>query len=220
MKKTEFLSMVAGICALLFGNVALAGEDFTRFSVGLMAAYYNTAASEINDVDASFDTVPVIGLSGEVYINRSFSVEIGAHYIKTDLGVEYDDNSEDLGEIEQTPIFLTVKYQHPIDKVKANVYLGLGANYFFNDFSDESGQDLSDFFGANVIVKDIKDSLGWHANVGTEWFFMKQLSAYLDLKVIFNEAEVDLVYPDSSRETKDLAINASVLGMGVKYYFF
>jgi outer membrane protein W len=220
MKKALFWGLLTGICAAFFGNVAEAGEDFNRFNVGIIASYFNTASSEIGDLDANFDTVPAIGVNGAVFINRSFSVEIGTQYLKTDLRVEHDDKSGTLGEIKQTPIFLTFKYQHPIDKVKANIYLGVGANYYNNDFVQNTRVDLSDFFGVNVNVEEMKDSFGWHANVGTEWFFKKHFSAYADLKVVFNEAKFDLVYPDSTRQTRDVALNASALGIGLKYYFF
>ena len=200
-------------------DIASATEDFNRFSAGILASYYNTASSEIGDADANFDTAPVLGVAGAFYINQSFSVEIYTHYLETDLKVEYDDKSGTLGDIKQTPIFLTLRYQHPLDKIKANIYLGLGANYFINTFNQKNMADLSDFFGVNVSA-DINNSFGWHANVGTEWFFLKNYSAFLDLKVVFNEAEFDLVYPDATQETRDVAINGSALGIGVRYYFF
>ncbi len=222
MKKLIKWNVLVWSCIAFIGfhtRTAAAGEDYNRFSVGAIVAYHNTASSEIGDVDANFDTVPIIGLHGTFFINRSFAVELETQYLKTDLSVEHDNKSGTLGDIRQTPVFLTFRYQHPIDKVKANIYLGLGANYSNNDFSQKTGLDASDFFGVNVAA-DIKDSFGWHAVVGTEWFFMNHFSAYLDLKVVFNEAEADLVYPDSTRETRDVAINASALGMGIKYYFF
>jgi outer membrane protein W len=222
MKKILNWIIFGWSCAAFLGfhtGIARAGENFNRFSVGAIVAYHNTASSEIGDVDANFDTVPIIGLNGTVFINRSFAVEIETQYLKTDLNAEHDDKSGTLGDIRQTPVFLTFRYQHPIDKVKANIYLGLGANYSQNEFNQKAGPDSSDFFGVNVAA-DIKGSFGWHANVGTEWFFLEHFSAYLDLKAVFNEAEVELVYPDSTRETRDVALNASALGMGVKYYFF
>lgn len=217
MKKTFKIICLILVIGLVFSNSVIAGDD-RKIGVGVMVSYYNTGSSNLGDVDAHFDTVPSLGISLTYFITKSISVELSAQQVQTDLTLEYDGKRGKLGEIKQTPILLTGRFNRRIPKTKVNLYLGVGAGYFANSFDQEKQQDFSDFFGLNVKA-DIKESYGFHGNVGTEMFFKKNFSVYLDLKALFTQAEFDLVYPDNTSATKDVSLNASVLGCGVKYYF-
>jgi len=209
---------VVGLIMCMHSGTAVAGDDFKRFALGASIGYYNTASSDIADVDANFDTTPCAGITGTFFINKSFSLELSTQFIQTELEAEYDGKTGKLGDIQQTPVFLTARYQHPIRKTNVNVYIGLGANYFINSFDQEKQQGVAGFFPLNIDY-DINSSFGVHANVGAEMFFKKGFSVYVDLKAVFNQAEFDLVYPDLTEDTTDVAMNASVLGIGVNYYF-
>ena len=211
------LSVFCLVC--LYSDIAMADEFKHKLGIGALAGLNNTASSEMVGVDTSFDTVPVFGGSIVYFINKSYSIELSTQYMTTDLDIEFDDQSGTLGEIKQIPILLTARFQHPIQKSNTNLYLGVGAGYFINDFDPEQRNDLDDFFGVNVEADINNASYGWHANVGAEMFFKKRYSVYLDLKVIFTDAEFDLTYPDGTERTKDMALNASILVVGFNYYF-
>jgi outer membrane protein W len=213
-----FVLMILGLVGLAPGLVE-AEEIRSRIGLGAFLAVHNTGSSDLNDVDANFDTVPIVGISGVYLINNTFSVELSTTSLSTDLELEYDGKSGTLGEIQQIPILLTARYRHPIKKTRANVYLGLGGGYFINSFDHDKRNDQAEFFGLNLRSADISNSYGWLANVGTELFFKKHYSVYLDLKVIFTQAEFDLTHLDGTVEKQDAAMNASVLGIGFNYYF-
>lgn len=218
-KSTKIIGLIIFAMALWMptGDIH-AKEEFRRFALGADLGYHNTGSSEIGEVDANFDAVPFAGLSGIFFVNKSFSIELSTRFLETELEVEFDDNTGKLGDIRQTPIFVTARYQHPIRKSNTNVYFGVGANYSINSFDQESQPGVAGFFPLNIRA-DINSSFGWHANLGAEMFFKNRFSVYLDLKVVFNKAEFDLVYPDLTEETTDVAMNASILGVGFHYNF-
>lgn len=218
-KSVKFIGLSIGVMILwMQSGIARAEDEFKRFAVGVNVGYYNTASSEIGEVDANFETVPFLGINGTFFLNKSFSLELSTRFIQTELEAEYDGRTGKLGDIQQIPIFLTARYQHPIQKTDINVFFGLGANYFINSFDQEKQEGLAGFFPLNVQT-DVNNSFGFHANVGAEMFFKNRFSVYMDLKVIFNQAEFELVHSDLTEETKDVALNASVLGIGLNYYF-
>ena len=217
MHKTVTIIGVIMVCGLFLYQPAIAG-DAKKFSIGAIVSYYNTSSSEVGEVDANFDTVPTIGLACTYHLNKFISLELSSQFIQTDLDVEHDDKSGNLGKVKQIPILLTGRLQHLINNTNVSIYLGIGGGYFINDFDQNQRQDLAEFFGVNVQA-DINNSIGWLANVGAEMPFKDHYAVYADLKVIFNKAEFDLTYPDLTRDTKDVALNASIFGVGFKYYF-
>jgi outer membrane protein W len=217
MKKTVKTICFILVFGLVFSYSATAG-DAKKIGVAAFISYYNTGSSNLGDVDAHFDTVPSLGVSLTYFITKAFSVELSAQQVQTDLTLEHDGKRGKLGEIKQTPILLTGRFNRRIPKTRLNLYLGIGAGYYANSFDQEKEKDFSDFFGLNIKA-DVKESYGFHANAGTEMFFTKNLSVYLDLKALFTQAKFDIVYPDNSSDDKDVSMNASVLGTGVKYYF-
>jgi outer membrane protein W len=215
---TIIVLMILGLAWLAPGS-ANAEEIQNKIGLGAFLAAHNTGSSDMNDVNANFDTTAIFGVSGVYFINNAFSVVLSATSLSTDMKLEYDGKSGAFGQVQQNPILLIARYQHPIKKTNANIYLGLGAGYFMNSFDHDKRTDLSDFFGVNMASADIKDSYGWLANVGTELFFKKHFSVCLDLKVIFSQAEFDLTHLDGTTEKQDAAMNSSALGIGVNYYF-
>ena len=223
MKKAHII-LISGTL-LFFGltwlnlGKAAAAEFNHKIAIGANIGLYNTASSEMLGYDSSFDTVPAFSGSLVYFINKSYSLELSALYLATDIKMELDDNSGTLGEITQIPILFTARFQHPIRKTKTNVYLGLGGGYFINDFENKNRDDIAEIPVLNVENLDVDSSFGWHANVGAEMFIKQNYSLCLDLRVVFTDAEFELTNADGTKESKDMALNASVLSIGFKYYF-
>ena len=209
------------VCELIWMNVddAKAGEFNKKLGIGARLGIYNTASSDMGGYDSTFDTVPVVCGSIVYFLNKSYSVELSSQYLSTDVELKIDDNSGTLGEITQVPILLTARYQHPIQNTNTNLYLGLGAGYFINDIKQKNRDDVAEIPELNFQNVDVNAGFGWHGNVGVEMFFKEHYSVCLDLRVIFTEAEFDLTNLDGTKESRDMALNASVLAIGFNYYF-
>ena len=105
--------LVFGLAWLNLGE-AIAAEFNHKIALGANIGMYNTASSEALGYDNSFDTVPVYGGSLVYYFNKSYSLELSAQYLATDLTIEIDDKSDTFGEITQIPILFTARFQHLI----------------------------------------------------------------------------------------------------------
>ena len=204
---------------MLCTNLPAMAEDDPGFGIGAFAAYYNTSSSTFIDADANFETAPVFGGLLTYHFTSRYSVELWATQYESDMDLAFDDKSAKFGEIEQIPILLTGRFQFPIRKSSSNIYLGLGVGYIYNTFDHFSRSELEEFFAVNVLEADIDSGFSWHVNAGTEMRFWKNYSAFIDLKAIFHQPNFDVTFEDGTTAEKDVGINASVLSVGLKYYF-
>ena len=217
MKIQRNITVLVLVCCLSFIQTAFAEKD--NFSISGFAGYYNTSSSAFIDVDAHFESLASFGGAITYHLSPRLSMELSSTHYDSLVDVSFDDKRERLGEIKQTPILYTIRYQFPIRKSNSHIYLGLGAGYFFNEFTHLKRTELDEFFGVNIQDLDVNNSVAYLGNVGTEMRLSQHFALYMDLKVIFNQPKFDVVYQDGSSAEKDIGMNASLFVAGVKYYF-
>jgi outer membrane protein W len=194
-------------------------EDNKPFGVGVFGAYYNTSSTDFNDIDASFETVPVFGGLMTYQFTPKYSMELWTTQYTTDMDLSFDSKEGKLGELDQIPVLLTGRFQIPIRKSTAKIYLGAGLGYVFNDFEQSNHSEPEDFFALNLETKQVDDCVLYALNAGAEMRIQKQYAFFGDLKVLFSEPNFDVVFMDGTTDSKKVGINASVLSFGFKYLF-
>ena len=209
----------AFVLVFFLGFTQSAVADKDGFSISGFAGYYNTSSSVFIDSDVHFETLPAYGGAITYHFSSRISAELSATAYDSVVDVAWDDKYERLGQIKQTALFYTVRYQFPIRKSNSHIYLGLGAGYFDNEFDHFNRSEFHEFFGVNIQSAKINDSVAYLANVGSEMRLSKHFAAYLDLKVIFNQPKFDIILYDGTAAEKDVGMNASLFVLGAKYYF-
>jgi outer membrane protein W len=219
--KMKRKTLLIGLMAWLISGFNSSGfaQDYKTFGVGGFAGFYNNSSSTFVDADASFETVPVFGGVVTYYFSPKYSIELWATQYSSDMDLSFDDKEAKLGELDQTPILLTGRFQFPIRKSNSVIYLGAGIGYSFNDFEQVNRSELEDFFAVNLETEQIKDSVLWALNAGAEMRLQENYALFGDLKIIFSEPDFDVIFNDGSTASKSVGMNASVLSFGFKYYF-
>lgn len=218
MKKKTFLIGLMAVLVISSHQPVFADEQI-KYSASLFAGYYNTSSSNFNDVDASFETAMVFGGAVSYHFTPQYSIELWTTKYTTDMNLSFDDKNAKLGGLDQTPILLTGRFQFPIRKSNADIYLGAGVGYAFNDFKQVNRSDLDDFFAVNLETKQMDDCIIWALNVGAEMRIKKDYALFVDLKTIFSEPSFDVVFEDGTTSGKNVGLNASVFSFGFKYLF-
>jgi len=116
------------------------------------------------------------------------------------------------GDIEQTPVLLTVRYHLPVGLFSP--YIGAGFGYYFNDYDKDNA-----FWNANVAVS-LENSWGYHVNIGSEFFITKSrdIALNIDLKYVWNEADMEASVP-GVKFAGTMDLDSYLVGLGIKYYF-
>lgn len=223
------MKKVAGtfvICAILFFCTPVSAKDFNRFGIGANIAYQDFEPGNFGDVDFNFKRTLLGNVTLTCYLLENYSIELSGGVNKSDMSVEYDEKNIDLdragsgvlGDLEQKSIALTGRFRFKINRTESFIHIGAGVGYYFNDFTTRNREELSDFFALNQSAES-DDSIGFHLLGGTEIYITPQYAVCLELKCIFNQAEFEITYPDATVETKDVALNAAVYSLGIRYYF-
>lgn len=214
MKKTAYFIVIvfAVSCPGVFA------EEFSRIGLGAGISLLDIEPGTISDFDCEFDKAPMGDARLTFHITRSISFQLLGAYAKTEMRVMHDSKSGDFGELTQIPVRLTGRYRFSVSKTDLYVNLGLGCGYYFNEFDSDTREELDEFFALNLSA-DAKDSIGYHVNVGLEYYFTGNYAATLDFSAIFNKAEFELHWPGGETETKDVSLNASVFSGGFNFYF-
>ena len=217
--KKRFLTTISIIICLFFLNTPGVAQEKKKFAFGIRGADLRIGTAAIGDVNGNFDEAAVIDAHIIYFFKNKYSLELSATTVKTGMAVEVNSTSGAFGDITQIPIMLTGSYHLPINKGNGRFYLGAGVGYFLNDFDNITRNETADFFALNIKA-DVENSVGGHFTVGSEFFFFKHWALNLDLKGIFNKAEFTLTPTGGSDpETRDMALNAFVIGLGIRYYF-
>ena len=222
--KTECIAMVMVFLAgVFFPYSGFAGESepHRHHGVGARLSYAIFSTATISDVDLDMvcdDTVfPEINYT--YVLRKHFFLELSASYIKTDVDLEFKDQSGNIGEFTQIPVILTLNYNKKINLTDIFFNAGIGAGYYFNDFDYKKRDGVQDFFGLNMQIDDVDDCLGFIGVLGFEYFINKKYSINLDMKVTFYKPDFHLVYGDGTKDSSGAGINTIMLGVGFKYNF-
>jgi len=202
MKKNLCVVFCIGMALCLgFGQAASAAE---KFGIGANVSYMGVADAGPDDV-INFDGVSLIGLNATAYINSFISLSFDLGYSQLDV----DASSVSAGDLEQIPLLATARLHLPFFE-SISPYVGAGIGYYFNEFNTS---DFLSLAGGEVTADD---NFAVHLNGGVELFVGEHLALNLDLKYLWNEA--DLTNP-GGLPVNDLDMRTFIAGVGVKFYF-
>jgi outer membrane protein W len=208
---------------LLFVGQGAAGEN-VRYGVGARISGMNIGTTnfdtgDMGDIDAKFDNSMTLGLSLTGLYRDRFSLEMSLDQYETDLEVNHDSNSGVLGKFSQEVVLLTGRMHFRINERNGNFFLGGGAGYYNNGFNNLTRSKTEDFFALNLSSR-VRDSYGMHLCAGAEYFFTRHIALNFDVKMILNQARFTFTpHTSSAHAEKDVSLNASFIGIGLKYYF-
>ncbi len=87
-KKILILFFVVSALVLVFGQVGFAQDMKGKFGIGARVGYVNYSGDDLDlsgfDMDVDFDDAAMYGGNLVYYIQRYFSLELSADYVKTD----------------------------------------------------------------------------------------------------------------------------------------
>jgi outer membrane protein len=214
-KKILILFFVVSALVLVFGQVGFAQDMKGKFGIGARIGYVNYAGDDYNvlgsNIDVDFDNAAMYGGNLVYYIQRYFSLELSADYVKTDTELKGVDSSPtNIGELKQVPIILNGRFHFSTNQ-KISPYLSAGIGYYLNDF------DLSDSSAGGEICPD--NSFGFNLGGGIQFLLNEHFAIDLDLKYIWNKADFELKAPGDPTEEISIDLDNFYAGIGLKYYF-
>jgi outer membrane protein len=219
-KKILILFFVVSALVLVFGQVGFAQDMKGKFGIGARIGYVNYAGDDYNvlgsNIDVDFDNAAMYGGNLVYYIQRYFSLELSADYVKTDTELKGVDSSPtNIGELKQVPIILNGRFHFSTNQ-KISPYLSAGIGYYINDF------DLSDSL-SSVLPSgselDPEDSIGFNLGGGIQFLLNEHFALDLDLKYIWNKADFEAKVPGVPTEEISIDLDNFYVGIGLKYYF-
>jgi outer membrane protein len=133
-KKILILFFVVSALVLVFGQVGFAQDMKGKFGIGARIGYVNYAGDDYNvlgsNIDVDFDNAAMYGGNLVYYIQRYFSLELSADYVKTDTELKSVDSSPtNIGELKQIPIILNGRFHFSTNQ-KISPYLSAGIGYY------------------------------------------------------------------------------------------
>lgn len=222
---TQFILYLFIIILLSVPAFSEEDADFKRFSVGTRISSMNIGTTNMNtgdmgDVEGQFNGTATYGINFSYYINKKFSLELSVDTLEAKLNVKHDTEKGGLGKLKQRPTLLTARMHFPINKLSGNFFLGAGFGHYYNDFTNETDpNEKNDLFAQNMTVS-IRESFGAHINVGSEYFLTDNIALNLDIKLVMKSTEAAFTPFDSTTtQERDISMNASFLGVGLKYFF-
>ena len=200
---------------LVFGQVGFAQDMKGKFGIGARVGYVNYAGDDYDvsgsNIDVDFDNAAMYGGNLVYYIQRYFSLELSADYVKTDTELKGVDSSPtNIGELKQVPIILNGRFHFSTNQ-KISPYLSAGIGYYLNDF------DLSDSSAGGEICPD--NSFGFNLGGGIQFLLNEHFAIDFDLKYIWNKADFELKAPGDPTEEISIDLDNFYVGIGLKYYF-
>ena len=200
---------------LVFGQVGFAQDMKGKFGIGARVGYVNYAGDDYDvsgsNIDVDFDNAAIYGGNLVYYIQRYFSLELSADYVKTDTELKGVDSSPiNIGELKQVPIILNGRFHFSTNQ-KISPYLSGGIGYYLNDF------DLSNSSAGNELDPD--NSIGFNLGGGIQFLLNEHFAIDLDLKYIWNKTDFEAKVPGYAPEETSVNLDNFYVGIGLKYYF-
>ena len=214
--RRNFIIVFCVAALLLFSvNASFAQGPEKKWGIGARISYYAPDDSSIGGV--TFDPDENVLFEGNLtwLATNWLSLEFTAGYTKTDVNAKAFGVSFEFGEVSQIPLLLTGRLHWWSSDSKWTLYGGGGIGYYSND-ADLSSIVLATYPGSTV---DLDNSFGFHLAAGLEGFFAESWAINLDLKYVWNEADVRFTFPGLGSAAGDAELDAFVVGIGVKYYF-
>lgn len=211
---------ISGIILFLISMSSPAiSNELGKIGIGARLYTFETGTTSLYESDMSFDSAYPLDLNLTWRFADSFSVELSSTQIKQDVDAKNEDFSGYLGEITQTPVFLTFRYERQIHESDIRMYFGVGGAYFINEFDFKKKAYPDTFFGANYNNLEMDDSFAMTLSLGAEYRFNGNYALCGDIRLILNQADFSIEYVDGTKEDEDVGLTSSMFGLGIKYYF-
>jgi len=205
MRKQMITVLCVGMMVLFAAGPAFAGEA-GKWGMGLRLGYSGYAGDTITDsgVDVDFDPdgAAFYGANLTYFFSNDWALEGALEYCTTSVDAKAAGWTDDIGDLTQIPLLLTLRYQPTVGAWMP--YVGAGVGYYFNSFDSSDPADDSDF----------EDSFGFLLNVGADYMVNANNCLGLDLRYTFNSAEVE-----DEPNSPDFELNAFQAGLTWKYMF-
>lgn len=209
---------IALIFLTLLSSPALS-EEFGKFGIGARLYNFEVGTTNLNEADLAFDSAYPIDINLTWRFIDKFSLELSGTRFKQGIDTKKDGFSGYIGDVTQTPLFLTLRYEQQIHESDIYTYFGLGGAYFINEFDFKKRESPAQFYGANYKNVDIDNSFAFTLSVGAEYRFKEKFALCGDIKLILNKANFNIEYIDNTTDKKDVGLTSSMFGVGLKYYF-
>jgi outer membrane protein W len=219
--KNSLTAWVAGI-SLSFTALSaspVTAEEFGRFGIGARLYNFETGTADMGEVDVAFDSAYTADMSLTWRFMDNLSLEFSGTTFSHEIDTKYDDRSGYVGELTQTPLFMTLRYEQQVHESDLYLYFGIGAAYFINDLDFKKRSFPDPFFGANYNNIEIDDSLAFTLSIGAEYRFMEKYALCGDIRLISGQTNFTIDYPDGTIGKEDIGMTSSMFGIGIKYYF-
>ena len=210
---------------VLYCSPAFAAEESSlkgKIDFGAKLAHITIGNSVVAGVDAAFDTTDTLFLSLTYHPVKYLSLELGAGSFETDIKLGFDEIFTPYGTFSQSSVSFTLKYEGEMQK-KDNfrMFVGAGLARYFNDIERDSEQtsEVKDSPTQNMTITEIEDSTGFHGTIGFEYSFTKSLILSADVLLSSTEANAHVRNHNSDIEETTMALNAFIIGAGLKYRF-
>lgn len=195
------------------------GEEFGKFGIGTRLYNFETGTSNMNEVDIAFDSAYPLDLNLTWRFMDNLSLEFSATRFNQEVDARQDDYSGYIGDLTQTPIFLTLRYEKQVQESDLYMYFGLGGAYFINEFDFKKRDFPGAFYGVNYKNIDIDNSFAFTLSLGSEYRFMENYALCADVRLIMNQANFTIDYLNNTTGKEDVGLSSSMFGLGLKYYF-
>ncbi len=222
--KTLLVLLLLGLTALpSLAEEKKAEKEKMKGKVGVALKFAHTPIgdSSLDSIDANFDSTTFVGLGVSYFPIENCSLELTVGSLETNIHLKAGSESAFFGKLEQIPVLLTAKVRNSSFFDKITLYGGGGIGYYFNDISDNNlaGGKVNSFFALNRTVTKTDNSFGLHGVAGFEYAFTKNVALDADFTFSFTDATVEVRRADGSTKKFDVALNALMIGFGLKYYF-
>lgn len=217
--KHSLKACALGSILLAISSTSAAAEESGRFGIGTRLYNFETGTTNMNEVDIAFDSAYTADLNVTWKFMENLSIELSGTTFTQEIDATYDDKSGYIGEITQTPIFMTLRYEQQVHESDLYLYFGIGGAYFINELDFRKKEFPDTFFGSNYSNIEIDNSLALTLSIGAEYRFMENYALCGDIRLITGQTNFTIDYSDGTTDKEDIGMTSSMFGVGIKYFF-
>lgn len=217
--KNILMNSCVGLIVMAASASCVFGEEFGKFGVGTRVYSFETGTSDLNEVDIAFDSAYPVDLNLTWRFMDNLSIEFSTTTLTQEVNAKQENFSGHLGDITQTPIFVSLRYEKQVHESDLYMYFGLGGAYFINEFDFKKRDFPDSFYGVNYKNVDMDNSFAFTLSIGAEYRFAEKYALCGDLRLIMNQADFTIDYLNDTTGKENVGVTSSMFGLGIKYYF-
>ncbi len=200
--RKQIISIACMAVMLFFASQAAFAGDAGKVGLGLRVGYAGYAGDTVDGVKLDPGGAAFYGANLTYFFAKDWAVEGAVEYCKAQVDAKASGVTQDIGDLTQIPILLTVRYQPTVGAWMP--YVGLGTGYYINDLSAKDSKD----------DPNLEDKFGFLVNCGTEYMVNANNSLGLDLRYTWNSTK-----DKDTAGSPSFDLNAFQASFGWKYYF-